>query len=253
MNKKVLITGSTKGIGKAIVEKFHSQNWDVGIVARDKNAIHEFTNTLNLQRKESAYGIGVDLSSTEENLYLKKRIEQDLKELDCIVFNVGSGKGERGLNATSDDNLKLLRINYLDVAKSLRILLPLVRKNTNSSIIFIGSIAQEKNVQAPIAYAYAKRALNIFVSALALELASQKISVNLVNPGHIFTEDGVWGNKMKNSQIEFEEFIIKNVPLGSIGQVNYVAEIIFNLTDHEYRKFLTGARINLDGGTSLVI
>jgi len=252
MAKKVLVTGSTKGIGKAVAEKFHSQGWDVGITARGQSGVIEIINLLNKKRQNSAIGIKADLSSTEETTNLKHRLLQEWHEIDCIVFNVGSGSGTKGLIATSEENELSLRTNYIDVVRTFRNLLPLVKLDMGASLIFIGSIAQEINVNAPISYSYAKRALNNFALAQSLELASKKISVNLINPGHILTKDGVWERKMQNSKEEFEKFISQNIPLGRIGQVEDVAELVFLTANNDFGKYLTGTRITLDGGTSLI-
>jgi len=252
MAKKVLVTGSTKGIGKAVAEKFHNQGWDVGITARGQTEISEITNLFNQKRKNSAIGIKADLSSIDETRNLKNRLEQEWHEIDCIVFNVGSGSGTKGLMSTSSENELLLKTNYLDVVRTFKNLLPLVKKDMGSSLIFIGSIAQEINVKAPISYSYAKRALNNFVMAQALALAPEKISVNLINPGHILTKGGTWEKKMEQNKIEFEEFISKNIPVGRIGQVQEVADLVFAYSNQEFSNYLTGVRINLDGGTSLI-
>jgi 3-oxoacyl-[acyl-carrier protein] reductase len=252
MAKKVLVTGSTKGIGKAVAEKFHNQGWNVGITARGQDEIREITNLFNQKRQNSAIGIKADLSSTEETMSLKHRLQQEWQEIDCIVFNVGSGSGTKGLIATSEENELSLRTNYIDVVRTFRNLLPLVKVDLGASLIFIGSIAQEINVKAPISYSYAKRALNNFALAQSLELASKKISVNLINPGHILTKDGVWERKMQNSKEEYEKFISQNIPLGRIGQVEDVAELVILTANHDFGKYLTGTRLTLDGGTSLI-
>ena len=251
MAKKVLVTGSTKGIGKAVAEKFHNQGWDVGITARGQVEISEITNLFNQKRQNSAIGIKADLSSKDETNNLKHRLKQEWQEIDCIVFNVGSGSGTKGLITTSEENELLLRTNYLDVVRSFRVLLPLVNRNVGASLIFIGSIAQEINVNAPVSYSYAKRALNNFVTAMSLELAPEKISVNLINPGHILTKGGTWERKMENNNIEFEKFVSENIPLGRIGQADEVANLAFAYSNHEFSKYSTGVRINLDGGTSI--
>ena len=251
MVKKVLVTGSTKGIGKAIAEKFHSQGWDVGITARGQTEINEIANLFNQKRQNSAIGVKVDLSSKDEIINLKHRLEQEWKEIDCIVFNVGSGSGTKGLTSTFGENILSFRTIYLDVVRTFRHLQSLMNKEMGGSIVFIGSIAQEVNVNAPISYSYAKRALNNFALAQSLEFASRKISVNLINPGHILTKNGIWERKMQNSKEEFEKFISQNIPLGRIGQAEDVAELVFLTANNDFRKYLTGTRITLDGGTSL--
>jgi len=251
MAKKVLVTGSTKGIGKAVAENFHNQGWNVGITARGQEEISEITNLFNQKRQNSAIGIKADLSSKEETNNLKNHLEREWQEIDCIVFNVGSGSGTKGLTSTSEENELLLRTNFIDVVRSFRVLLPLVKKEMGASLIFIGSIAQEIYVNAPVTYSYAKRALNNFVIAKSLELAPEKISVNLINPGHILTRGGTWERKMENSNFDFEKFVSENIPLGRIGKADEVADLAFAFSTQEFSKYSTGVRINLDGGTSI--
>lgn len=112
MNKRVLVTGSTKGIGKAIAEKFHSKGWDVGITARGQADISAIADLLNENRSNSAIGIKADLSSYEEIRFLRQTLEREWKKLDCIIFNVGTGHGTKGLTAAAEENEKSLRTNF---------------------------------------------------------------------------------------------------------------------------------------------
>ena len=118
-------------------------------------------------------------------------------------------------------------------------------------ILFIGSIAQASNVKAPISYSYSKRAINIFARHQALRLAAKKIAVNVVNPGHVMTEDGIWGKRKKESPIIYNEFISNNIPTGVICEVENVAELVFSLTNKKLSGMLTGENINIDGGTTI--
>jgi NAD(P)-dependent dehydrogenase (short-subunit alcohol dehydrogenase family) len=136
--------------------------------------------------------------------------------------------------------------------KQFKVFLPLVKKSKKSgTAIFIGSIAQNSNVNSPVAYSYSKRALNVFARYQALNLAKSRIRVNVINPGHIFTEDGIWGKRKQESIEAFDEFISKSIPLRNIGKVEDVAEVVFNCASQDFSKYLTGQIINVDGGTSL--
>jgi len=251
MTKKVLVTGSTRGIGKAIAEKFHSKSWDVCINGRSKNQVAESIRNLNEVKDFSAIGIDSDLSSVQKIEIVYDFISKEWGSLDCIIFNVGSGSGTKGLGSTFEENHTLLRTNLMNTIKSFEILCPLLYKSKFGSIFIVGSIAQEVNVKAPIAYSYAKRALNILGKAQAISLAERKISVNIINPGHILTLDGVWDKKQKESSQLFADYVAENIPAGRIGNASDVAETIFSLVNERLGNFLTGASINLDGGTSL--
>jgi 3-oxoacyl-[acyl-carrier protein] reductase len=173
--------------------------------------------------------------------------------LDCIVFNIGSGQGTKGLTSTMQENLSSLKTNFLDVVNSFNQLHKLLLQNQPSSIIFIGSIAQETNVNAPFSYAYSKRALNNFARFQAMALAKQNVSVNVVNPGHILAEGGVWARKKQESNVEFNYFVSKNIPVQRIGTSEEVAELIYMLVSGNLNKFITGSQITIDGGTSINI
>jgi NAD(P)-dependent dehydrogenase (short-subunit alcohol dehydrogenase family) len=252
MNPKVLITGSTKGIGKGVLEKFHAENWDVCVSGRDDQLVEKLTFTLNKLRENSAIGVSGDLAKGEDNKRVFHFIDKIWGHLDCIIFNIGSGAGTKGLDATFDTNLALLNVNFINTVKQFRVFIPLLKKSKRpGTTIFIGSIAQHSNVNSPLAYAYSKRALNIFASYQALNLAKSHIRLNVINPGHIFTEDGVWGKKKRASIEEFKEFISESIPLGNIGKVEDIAEVVFNCASQDFSNYLTGQILSVDGGTSL--
>jgi short-subunit dehydrogenase len=251
MSKKLLVTGSTRGIGKAIAEKFHSDGWDVAITARNKEEVDKIVDQFNRKRVNSAIGFSLDFSLVSDIVELRNFINQNWFELDCLVFNVGSGKGKKGLQSNVKENEELFKLNFIDVVKTQRILLNLIKPHKDSSIIFIGSIAQEVNVKAPITYACAKRALNNYVNYLSVTLAKQNINVNLINPGHILTQDGVWDQKKRSTNEEFLSFVRENIPVGEIGKDEYVADLTYACANNDFANYLTGAKINLDGGTSI--
>jgi len=251
MTKKILITGSTKGIGKGIAQKFQENGWQVFITGRNEQEVNYIVSEFNSNRKDSAIGLASDLSQIKEINQVKKFISNQWGYLDSMVFNIGSGSGTRGINSSFSENKELMEVNYINPVKNFNIFLDLLKSENSSSIIFIGSIAQEVNVGAPISYSYSKKALNIFAKSQASNLATRKISVNVINPGHIFTENGRWGQK-SNLQGEFENFISKNIPVGRMGQIDDVSNIIYKLLEKSDNDYLTGASLNLDGGTSLL-
>jgi len=251
MTKKILITGSTKGIGKGIAQKFQENGWQVCITGRNEQEVNYIVSEFNSNRKDSAIGLASDLSQIKEINQVKKFISNQWRNLDSMVFNIGSGSGPRGINSSFSENKELMEVNYINPVKNFNIFLDLLKSENSSSIIFIGSIAQEVNVGAPISYSYSKKALNIFAKSQASNLATRKISVNVINPGHIFTENGRWGQK-SNMQGEFENFISKNIPVGRMGQLDDVSNIIYKLLEKSDNDYLTGASLNLDGGTSLL-
>jgi NAD(P)-dependent dehydrogenase (short-subunit alcohol dehydrogenase family) len=77
--------------------------------------------------------------------------------------------------------------------------------------------------------------------------------VNVINPGHILTEGGVWARKKQESNVEFNNFVSENIPVQRIGTSEEVAEFTYMLVNGNSNKFITGSQINIDGGTSINI
>jgi 3-oxoacyl-[acyl-carrier protein] reductase len=94
--------------------------------------------------------------------------------------------------------------------------------------------------------------VNTFARYQARRLAPKGISCNAINPGHILTKNGVWEKKKVDSPELFDEFISENIPVGNIGEVENVAELVFFCTDKSINKYLTGQSLNIDGGTSIL-
>jgi NAD(P)-dependent dehydrogenase (short-subunit alcohol dehydrogenase family) len=194
----------------------------------------------------------VDLEVKSELNGLFESIKKPWGELDCIIFNIGSGSGAKGLTSNFAENELSTRINFTNIVKQFNALIDLIKLNNHGgSVIFIGSIAQRINVNAPISYSNSKRALNVFAKYHASTLASRKIRVNIINPGHILTETGVWNKKRIDVPESFNDFIGENIPIGSIGKVEEIAEAVFFCADGLNQNFLVGASIDVDGGTSL--
>lgn len=253
MIKKVLVTGSTRGIGLSVAERFHSKGWNICLNGRNQNKLAEISEKLNKERLNSSLGIKADLSLDSERNILSEMIISQWGTLDCIIFNIGSGHGTKGFSSTMEENLASLRTNFLDVVNSFNKLRKLLSRDQPSSIIFIGSIAQHSNVNAPFSYAYSKKALNNFAKYQAIALSKQKVSVNVINPGHILTEGGVWARKKQESIVEFNNFISENIPVQRIGTSEEVAELAYMMVNGNYNNFITGSQMNIDGGTSINI
>ena len=251
MPKKILVTGSTTGIGRGILERFHGGDWDVCVTGRDSTRVNEIKYRLNQVRKNSVIGLNGDLSKKTDVEKLQELVTENWGTIDCLVLNIGSGSGTKGLSSDYVENLQSLQKNFLNTVQNFYSFTPFMeRSNKGGSIIFVGSIAQSSNVNSPVAYAYSKRALNSFSKYQAMRLAQKNIMVNVINPGHIMITHGTWGKKKNQSPGSFAEFVSKNIPVGRIGEVEDIAEFIFFCADGSSKNFLTGQQITIDGGTS---
>ena len=134
MNKRVLVTGSTKGIGQGILKKFHEENWDVCVTGRNNQQVTKLENELNENRKNSAIGLGVDLGLKSDINKLFNFIKSAWGELDCLVLNIGSGSSPKGMDTSFESNHLSVKINYADVVNQFKVFSQLL-----GSIILIDS------------------------------------------------------------------------------------------------------------------
>jgi len=251
MPNRILVTGSTMGIGKGIIERFHAGNWDVCVTGRDSTRVNEIKYKLNKIRENSTIGLDCDLGQKTDVEKLCELLKEKWGTIDCLVLNIGSGSGAKGLSSDHMENIKSVHENFLNTVQNFYSLAPFLEGNEKGgNIILIGSIAQSCNVNSPVAYAYSKKALNTFSKYQALSLAKKNIMVNIINPGHIMTTDGTWSTKRNKAPDLFDEFVSKNIPVGRIGEVEDIAELVFSCVVGNSKNFLTGQKITIDGGIS---
>ena len=248
MNKKVLVTGSTKGIGLEIARKFSNSGWKVLTTSRNPVNILQFKNDFN--SKENIEYFKVDFRSNKEISELRETIVNLFEGIDCLVINVGSGSGPVGVATDFEQNRQQIENNFLTVYRTLKILSNTIKKNNNSRIVIIGSVAGNVNVGAPFNYSSAKSAIVNLMKDYVCKLAQDGISVNLINPGHTLTANGIWDKKSQGDPNEVQNILTKFVPLKRLGSGSDLADLVFLLTEYK-SNYLNGAQIEIDGGLTI--
>lgn len=245
MTKKVLVTGSTKGIGFEIAKKFNNGDWHV--ITTSRNLVNTLHFKDDFKHKENIEYFKVDFRNTQEISELKNAIVHLHGIIDCLVINVGSGSGHVGVDTDFEQNRQQLENNFFTVYKTLKILSSTLKKNCGSKIIIIGSVAGNVNVGAPYNYSSAKSAIVNLLKNYVSNLANYGIAVNLINPGHTLTANGIWDKKLQENPAEVRKILNKYVPLKKIGLASDLAELVFLLAEYNCN-YLTGSQIDLDGG-----
>lgn len=243
--KAALITGSSRGIGKAIAVRLADEGADIIINA--SRSIDEAKATLSSLRrgiKQDHCFIRADISHPEEISQMMNRINDRYGRLDILVNNAGSTRFIKHRNLDSltaelfDEIYKThLRGSFLCVQKAL----PLLRKSKKALIINIASIASVTAVGSNIAYCAIKAAIVNMTKSLARALAPD-IRVNAISPGLTETElvKG-WG--------EYRAEQLKKIPLGRLAKPEDIANTALALATH--LSYVTGQNIIVDGGRTL--
>ena len=249
-NKKVLITGSSEGIGRGIANSFLNEESKVFLIARNE------TKLVSLKKKlDSQYGSNrvfiksCDCTSLKDLLLLKKEVIKSWKNLDFLVLNVGSGKGSTKNLPPIKKFQSSFSINFLSAYYTLHYFLPLINKS--GVVSFISSIAGEEVIGAPTEYSVAKTAL-ISLSKNLSRKTAKNIRFNTIIPGNIFFKNGTWDYKKKENPTEVKKMIKENVPLGRFGKPEEVGNLVVYLSS-ERASFINGSVIRIDGGQTLKI
>ena len=244
-NKNFLITGSSRGIGKAIAEGFLTEEANVGLVARTSTTLEQTAELLSSKYKSIVKHWIADLINESVVNELSYRIIREWESIDGLVVNVGSGKSLPGPVTDSWQWNSVWETNFNTALNTVRAFLPSIKKS-RGSIIFISSICGVEALGAPTDYSVAKAALNAFSKNLAKKVGPE-VRVNTVVPGNIYFEGGTWAEKIKSSKAKVDEMLETEVPLIRLGKPEEVADAVTFLCS-ERASFITGATLVVDGG-----
>lgn len=245
-NKKVLITGASRGIGLAIAESFLQEKAKTLLVSRGSQSLLE--NKLRLQE---TYGKGAvlaakcDCTNINSLEKLKIEIEKDWGSIDIVVANVGDGRSTPDIIPNNEDWQKSWITNFESALLTSRVFLPML-ENSNGVLLFISSIAGLEVIGAPTDYSSAKMAIIALAKNIARKVAPA-VRVNVIAPGNVCFEGGSWDEKIKLDKKNVDEIIKKNVPMNRFASPNEIADAAVFLCS-EKAKFITGATLVIDGG-----
>ena len=252
-DQTILITGSTRGIGKAIAMTFLEEKAEVILTGRDKddlkNTEQSFINKYGLNRVHAFNG---DLSNSSTIDLLHIFITKQIEGLDHLICNIGSGKSVPPLHEDMSEVQRMFHINFFSAVAVIQKMIPLLeisasRKSTSASVTLIGSICGIEALGCPVAYASAKAALEAYVKNIARPLGRKGIRVNIVSPGNIYFPGSTWEDKLLHDKIAVQEMLDREVPLSRFGILEEVANIVTFLSSKQ-AGFVTGANWVVDGG-----
>ncbi|MFV8224845.1 SDR family oxidoreductase [Christiangramia aquimixticola] len=243
--KKALITGGTKGIGKAVVEEFLELGAEVLFTARNNDGILALETEL---RKKSfkVSGLQADVSSGDAQDKVRDWIEENWGKLDILVNNAGINIRKKAVEYKEEELRKVLEINLIAPFQISRKLFPLLEQEQNSSIINIASSAAIQDVGTGTPYSMSKSGLLQQTRSLAVEWASHGIRVNAVSPW--FTKTPLTQGYLSNE--EKLHSIIEKTPLGRVANAQEISSIVSFLA-MDKSSFVTGQNIVADGGMSI--
>lgn len=244
-SKKVLVTGGTKGIGKACVEQFLELGAQVMFTARTSSEVDDLENEL----KDQGYpvkGLVADASKLSDSEKVSNWISENWSGLDVLVNNAGINIRKKAHEYSEEEYKKVLDINLVAPFTLSRLLFPLLKISGESTIINVGSSAATQDVGTGTPYAMSKAGLLQQTRSLAVEWASEGIRVNAVSPW--FTKTPLTQDYLHND--EKMKSIISRTPLNRVAEAKEIASIVAFLA-MPASSFVTGQNIVADGGMSI--
>jgi len=242
-DKIVLITGSTRGIGKVIAEAFAQEGAVALILGRNKKLANEVRDELTAQGLK-ADGIACDVTDLENVTENVQKIIDKYKRVDILVNNAGITKDNLLIRMSESDWDEVINVNLKGVFNCTKVVSKVMLKAKTGKIINISSVIGLTGNAGQANYAASKSGIIGFTKSIAQEIASRGITVNAVAPGYIETD--MTAQLTDNAR----EGALKDIPLGRFGSANDVAHACLFLASDE-ANYITGQTIVVDGGMAI--
>lgn len=218
MKRKALITGASRGIGKAVAQKFSEHGYELCTPTRQE---------LDLSDRKSIEGFIEKYKSVC---------------FDVIINNAGINDINRMEDISDDEMDRMIQINLVSPIMLIRGLITPMKNQKYGRIVNIGSIWAVVSKGGRCVYSATKNGIHGVTNTLGVELAKDNILVNTVCPGFTLTEL----TKKNNTETQIQE-ICREIPMGRMAEPEEIAEVVYFLAS-EHNTYLTGQKITVDGG-----
>ena len=244
-NRKALVSGGAKGIGRAIAGEFARLGAEVLIVARDEQILGD-TIAEWLRQNLAVDGIVVDVSHGEDRLAIIDVVRESWGNLDILVNNVGTNIRKAATQFSADVIRRIFEINLFSAFELSRMSYPFLRDGENSGIVNISSVAGLTHLSTGAIYGMTKAAMAQMTRNLAVEWAKDGIRINCIAPWYIRTP-------LAEQVLQNEAYlkaVLQRTPLGRVGEPEEVAGLAAFLC-MPLAAYITGQCIAVDGGFSV--
>lgn len=241
--KIVIVTGSTRGIGKEIAQAFAREGATSIIVGRNADLAAQVRDEI-IQQGFKADSFPCDVTNLKNVEEIANKILDKHKRIDILVNNAGITKDNLLLRMNEDDWDEVIKVNLKGIFNTTKTIVKIMLKAKAGKIINISSIIGITGNAGQANYAASKAGIIGFTKSVALEYASRGINVNAIAPGYIQTEMTA---ALKEKD---REAILKRIPLGQLGNPQDVAGVSLFLSSKE-ADYITGQTIVVDGGMAI--
>lgn len=242
-NKIALVTGASKGLGKAIALRLSTEGATVLLASRNIASLTELSDQIN---NCGGRTLAISMNVTDP-ASVQRAVDSAVKNfgrLDIMVNNAGISMIVPTVELSTDQWCLAMETNLFGVFYGCRSAGQQMIKQGSGCIINISSILGQNAAPMRAAYSTSKAAVNMLTKVLAIEWAKEKIRVNAIAPGYIHTE---MVQKSMDKDLFSDEMIKKRTPMGRLGSVEDIAEAALFVAS-DAASFMTGEILTIDGG-----
>ena len=247
--KVALVTGGSRGLGRAAALSLAGEGVNVAICGRTRGTLDETLGEIE-SLGVSSVGVVADISETSALESLHQEVADRLGPIDILVNNVGGSGAQADIDDTSLDDLRaVFDLNLFGGYELMRLVLPQMKQQRWGRIVNIASIYGREH-GGKLSYMSAKAALIAATKHAAVSLAKDGVLVNSIAPGSVQHPGGSWERfERDNPPDVVEQFISNNLPMGKWGWPGPVGDLVAFLAS-DRAGLMTGACIVVDGGQS---
>ena len=239
-NRTALITGASRGIGRACALALAEGGARVALAARNQDQLEELAGQIRAQGRE-AFPVAMDLASGDSIKETIGKVAKDFGRIDILVNNAGIAKDNLALRMKKEDWDLVIATNLSGAFLAIQQVLHGMMRERWGRIVNMSSVVGEMGNPGQANYAASKAGLIGLTKSLAHEMASRNITVNAVAPGFIETD------MTSSLSPELKEKMLANIPLKRMGRAEDVAAAVRFLASEE-AGYITGHVLDVNGG-----